>query len=54
MILFGLIYYAAHDQTNLAMIKGWPVLIMVVDRLWGTVLSVGGSAIGYAVVRLLR
>ena len=52
--LFGLITYATYDLTNLATIKDWPVLITVVDMLWGTVLSVGVSAISYAVGRRLR
>ncbi|MHB1356184.1 MAG: DUF2177 family protein [Anaerolineae bacterium] len=52
--LFGLVTYATYDLTNLATIKDWPVLITVVDMLWGTVLSVGVSAISYAVGRRLR
>ncbi len=38
--LFGLITYATYDLTNLATIKEWPVLIAIVDMIWGTVLSV--------------
>lgn len=45
--LFGLITYATYDLTNLATLKDWPVLLSVVDMLWGTFLSVSVSAIGF-------
>jgi uncharacterized membrane protein len=38
--LFGLITYATYDLTNLAILRDWPLLISVVDMLWGTALSV--------------
>jgi uncharacterized membrane protein len=38
--LFGLITYATYDLTNLATLKDWPVLLTVVDMIWGTVLSI--------------
>ena len=38
--LFGLITYATYDVTNLATLKDWPVLLTVVDLIWGTFLSV--------------
>lgn len=37
--LFGLVTYATYDLTNLATLEGWPVLVTVVDLLWGTFLS---------------
>ena len=45
--LFGLITYATYDLTNLATLKDWPVLVTVVDMIWGTVLSVLVSYIGF-------
>ena len=45
--LFGLITYATYDLTNLATLKDWPVLLTVVDLIWGTVLSVSVSWIGF-------
>ena len=44
--LFGLISYATYDLTNLATVKDWPLLVTVVDMMWGTVLSVAVSYIG--------
>lgn len=38
-MLFGLITYATYDLTNLATLKNWPVSIVVVDMIWGTVLT---------------
>lgn len=42
--LFGLCAYATYDLTNLATIKDWPVLVTVVDLVWGTFLS--GAVVG--------
>jgi len=39
--LLGLISYATYDLTNLATLKDWPIVVTVVDLIWGTVL--GGS-----------
>ena len=36
--LFGFFTYATYDLTNLALIKDWPLKIVVVDILWGVVL----------------
>jgi len=45
--LFGLITYATYDLTNLATLKDWPVLLSIVDMLWGTILSVSVSWISF-------
>lgn len=45
--LFGLIAYATYDLTNLATVKDWPLIVTVVDMIWGTVLSVAVSYAGY-------
>jgi uncharacterized membrane protein len=51
---FGLVTYATYDLTNLATVKGWPVLLTFVDLAWGTFLATSVSAIGFLVGRLLR
>ncbi len=51
--LFGLIAYATYDLTNLATIRDWPLLVSVVDMIWGTVLSVVVSLAGYMAGRWL-
>jgi len=45
--LFGLIAYATYDLTNLATVKNWPLIVTVVDMIWGTVLSLAVSYAGY-------
>jgi len=37
--LFGLISYSTYDLTNLATLKDWPLIVTVVDLVWGTVLG---------------
>ena len=46
---FGLITYATYDLTNLATLKNWPVLVTVVDLIWGTVLSASISVLTYII-----
>lgn len=45
--LFGLITYATYDLTNLATLKDWPLLVTVVDLVWGTVLAASVSVISF-------
>lgn len=44
---FGLITYSTYDLTNLATIKDWPLIVTVVDLIWGMVLSASISVITY-------
>lgn len=48
---FGLVTYATYDLTNLASIKNWPVLVTVVDLIWGMFLSASVSVISYFIAR---
>ena len=47
--LFGLISYATYDLTNLATINNWPLLVTVVDLIWGSVLAGSVSLISYLI-----
>ncbi len=47
--LFGLITYATYDLTNLATVKDWPLLVTVVDLIWGSVLAASVSVITYLI-----
>jgi uncharacterized membrane protein len=38
-MLLGLMSYGAYDLTNIATIKNWPLLITIIDLLWGIILS---------------
>ncbi len=44
---FGLVTYATYDLTNLATLKDWPVLVTIVDLIWGSVLAASISLITY-------
>jgi uncharacterized membrane protein len=50
---FGFVTYATFDLTSLALIKDWPVLVTVVDLVWGTVLAASVSLIAFVVARKL-
>lgn len=52
--LFGLVTYATYDLTNHATVKDWPPLITVVDLIWGMVLSMIVSSIGFGMGQWLR
>lgn len=45
--LFGLITYATYDLTNLATLKDWPLLVSLVDLVWGAVLAASVSTATY-------
>ncbi len=42
--LFGFAAYMTYDLTNLATTRDWPLLITVVDIVWGTILTAVVSA----------
>jgi uncharacterized membrane protein len=44
---FGLVTYATYDLTNLATTKDWPMLVTIVDLVWGSVLAASISVITY-------
>jgi len=37
--LFGFVVYSAYDLTNQATIKNWPLIVTIVDMLWGAALT---------------
>ena len=49
--LFGLVSYATYDLTNLATLKGWPVLVTIVDLIWGATLTALVSVASYFVAK---
>ncbi len=51
--MLGLDAYGAYDMTNLSTIGGWPVLMSIVDLIWGTMLTGLASACGYLAARHL-
>jgi len=49
--LLGLISYATYDLTNLATLKDWPLIVTIIDLMWGTVL---GGVVSYVSALLGR
>jgi len=45
--LFGLITYATYDLTNLATLKDWPILVTIVDLIWGATLASSVSTLTF-------
>jgi len=53
--VFGLMCYATYDLTNMATIAKWPLQIVLIDIVWGTVLTGSVAIFTYLVVnKLLR
>jgi len=45
--LLGLVAYGTYDLTNLAVVKDWPLVVTVVDLVWGTVLTATLGWVGF-------
>ena len=46
-LFFGLVTYATYDLTNLATIKDWPLIVTIVDLIWGMFVSAAVSVVTY-------
>ena len=49
--LFGFFCYATYDLTNLATLKGFPLKVVVVDMIWGTILTASVATAGFFITR---
>jgi len=49
--LFGFFTYATYDLTNLATLKDWPLPIVFIDIIWGSVLTGIVSTAGFYIVK---
>jgi uncharacterized membrane protein len=52
--LFGFFTYATYDLTNLATLKGWPVTIVFIDIVWGSILTGIVSTAGFYIVKYVQ
>ncbi|MFC1634533.1 DUF2177 family protein [Planctomycetota bacterium] len=48
--LFGFIAYATYDLTNLATLRDWPLMLSIVDMIWGSFLSTSTATITYLIM----
>lgn len=51
--LLGLVAYGTYDFTNLATLRDWPLMVSVVDLIWGIVVSASAALVGYFVLSWL-
>lgn len=52
--LFGFFTYMTYDMTNFATLKDWPFRIVLIDILWGIVLSASVSSLTYYFYNLFK
>ncbi len=50
-VLLGLFAYATYDLTNYATVKGWPLSVVVVDILWGMILTGSVSTLSFLLAK---
>jgi uncharacterized membrane protein len=51
---FGLVCYATYDLTNLATLRDWPLLVTIVDLVWGTFASAITSLTAWFLLQKFR
>jgi uncharacterized membrane protein len=51
--LFGFFAYATYDLTNMATLKDWPLNVVIVDIVWGIVLTASVGAASFLIGRWL-
>ncbi|PLX94490.1 MAG: DUF2177 domain-containing protein [Desulfuromonas sp.] len=51
--LFGFFTYATYDLTNLATLRAWPIKVVFVDIIWGTLLCTLVASLSYLIGRWL-
>ena len=52
--LLGLFAYATYDLTNLATIRGFTLTVVIVDLIWGVVLTSSVSVLAYLIASQFR
>ena len=50
--LFGFFTYATYDLTNIATLRDWPLSVVIVDIIWGTVLGASVATATYYIYGL--
>ncbi len=49
--ILGFAAYGTYDFTNLATLRDWPVIVTVVDIIWGTAVTAASATGGYLALR---
>jgi len=50
-IIFGIVAYGTYNLTNMAFIKNWSINVVVVDMIWGGILTGSSSALSVYIVK---
>lgn len=53
-MFMGLIAYSTYDLTNLSTIKDWPLIVTLIDLVWGTLLGGLTSFLSYTVIKFFN
>ncbi len=51
--LFGFFTYVTYELTNMATLPNWPLMVVVIDTLWGMVLCTSVAMVSYFIGRRL-
>lgn len=51
--LLGFFAYATYDLTNMATLRDWPLVVVVVDIIWGAVLTGSVASVSYLIGRAI-
>jgi uncharacterized membrane protein len=49
--VLGFIAYGTYDLTSLAILRGWPVNVTIIDMIWGAILTGISAASAYLITR---
>jgi uncharacterized membrane protein len=49
--VLGLIAYGTYDLTSLAILRGWPVNVTIIDMIWGAILTGVAAGVAFLVAR---
>ncbi len=49
--VLGLIAYGTYDLTSLAILRGWPVNVTIIDMIWGAILTGVSAGAAFLVAR---
>jgi uncharacterized membrane protein len=47
--VLGFIAYGTYDLTSLAILRGWPVNVTVIDMIWGAILTGASAGAAYLI-----
>ena len=48
---FGMAAYSAYNLTNYATMNGWPIIVVIVDTTWGTLVTALSAVITYKLLK---